>query len=258
MSDYPYVHIDMSQFKIPPISPAIIEMQRNALRIQRSLYPVDGIVKQTREFMKSFELAYRSPIISIPPFMTTNELLAPIRAQIAENQKLMQNLMHQQAITTAKMLSQIDFRSLATFQNVYEATGVASKHPSETQKQNQETLSTPEFADEFHNEVKTAFELAVEELKARPSDGQTSDSSTQNDIKSEVFKNNSKNQTHSFLNTIGTSGSIFTGTVVSHFKDWSFDVFFNTIWWLVQTNTDVSLNMAIHLIGFVSMHLALM
>lgn len=233
----------MSQFKIPPISPAIIEMQRNALRIQRSLYPVDGIVKQTREFMKSFELAYRSPIISIPPFMTTNELLAPIRAQIAENQKLMQNLMHQQAITTAKMLSQIDFRSLATFQNVYEATGVASKYPSETQKQNQETLSTPEFADEFHNEVKTAFELAVEELKARPSDGQTSNNTTQEHVSKKVFENI---QDH-YTNLPPLAKFLITSTGA-----WGIKKILDFIFALMQTGTPVAIHMAIHLITFLA------
>lgn len=233
----------MSQFKIPPISPAIIEMQRNALRIQRSLYPMDEIVKQTHEFMKSFELAYRSPIISIPPFMTTNELLAPIRAQIAENQKLMQNLMHQQAITTAKMLSQIDFRSLATFQNVYEATGVVSKHPSETQKQNQETLSTPEFADEFQNEVKTAFELSVEALQASTSDGETSNNTTQEHVGKNILKN--------FQDQYATL-SPFAKFLITSTGVWGIGRILSFISALIQTGTPVAIHMAIHLLAFLA------
>lgn len=233
----------MSQFKIPPISPAIIEMQRNALRIQRSLYPMDGIVKQTREFMKSFELSYRSPIISIRPFMTTSELLAPIRAQIAENQKFMQNLMRQQAITTAKMLSQIDFRSLATFQNVYEATGVASKHPSETQKQNQETLSTPEFADEFQNEVKTAFELSVETLQASPSDGETSNDTTQENISKNVLEN-------TYNHFISLPPLVKFG--IESAGAWVVGKALDFICWLFQVNTPVAYHMAMHLLNYIS------
>lgn len=130
-----------------------------------------------------------------------------------------------------------------TLTKLINKTGILDRYVSPKQLKTQVMLSTPEFADEFQDEVKTAFKLSVEALQASPSDRETINNATQEHVSKQVFKN-----VHDHIvNLPPTKQFVLKATGA-----WGIEQGLDLICWLFQNGTPIAIHMATHLITFLS------